>query len=235
MPALGHNAIYGELPAISSAALSCPGLNILSYLSLWYLVIVSPHGTGVLLAPFFPCDNQNWLLLVGVQQLQFKMFDREKTFCSLRAKEWPSTSAWMHVLDAVFLPSPQQFPTSQSKGLKEEGGSPVNVVLTLTIISVSAASDNSKGYCCRGISLPSFVMDLLFRLPRETLSSLCLPQSLSHITTRNCFMENRQYPSCAGGLGVFVWVSAFIWGKEKENRKLSQNFAGFTSVTSPGK
>lgn len=48
-------------------------------------------------------------------------------------------------------------------------------------------------------------------------------------------MENRQDPSCAGGLGVFVWVSAFRWGKEKENRKLSQNFAGFTSVTSPGK
>lgn len=41
-------------------------------------------------------------------------------------------------------------------------------------------------------------------------------------------MENGQDPCCAGGLGVFIWVSAFRWGKE--NRKLSQNFAGFTIV-----
>lgn len=106
----------------------------------------------------------------------------------------------------------------------------MNVMLTLTIIPVSAASDSSKGYCCRGISLPSFGMDLLFRLPREILSFLCLPLSLSRITTRDSFMENRQDPYCAGGLSVFVWVSAFRWGKEKENRNLSQNFSGFTTV-----
>lgn len=43
-------------------------------------------------------------------------------------------------------------------------------------------------------------------------------------------MENRQDPYCAGGLGIFVWVSAFRWGKEKNNRMLSQNFAGFKTV-----
>lgn len=50
MTVLGHNAIYGE---ISSADLSCPGLNILSYMSLWHLEIVSLHGPGVLLALLF--------------------------------------------------------------------------------------------------------------------------------------------------------------------------------------
>lgn len=54
MTVLGHNAIYGELPAISSADLSCPGLNILSYVSLWLLEIVSLHGPGVLLELLFP-------------------------------------------------------------------------------------------------------------------------------------------------------------------------------------
>lgn len=44
-------------------------------------------------------------------------------------------------------------------------------------------------------------------------------------------MGNRQHPCCAGGLGVFVWVSAFGWEKEKENRKLSQNYTRFTSIT----
>lgn len=40
----------------------------------------------------------------------------------------------------------------------------MNAMLTLTvIIPVSAASDNRKGYRRRGIGLPSFVMDLLFR------------------------------------------------------------------------
>lgn len=107
----------------------------------------------------------------------------------------------------------------------------MNVMLTVAIIPVSAASDNRKGYCHRGIALPSFVMDLLFWLARELLSSLCLPLSLSPITTRDCFMGNRQDLSCAGGLRGFVWGSAFGWGKEKENRKLSQNFTRFTSIT----
>ena len=100
----------------------------------------------------------------------------------------------------------------------------MNVMLPVTITPVSAADDNRKGDCHRGIALPLFVMDLLFWLPRELLSFLCLPSSLSHITTRDCFMENRQDPCCAGGLDGFVWVSAFGWGKAEENRKLSQNY-----------
>lgn len=50
------------------------------------------------------------------------------------------------------------------------------------------------------------------------------------MTTRDCFKGNRQDPCCAGGLVVFVGVSAFGWGKEKKNRKLSQNYVRFTSI-----
>lgn len=133
----------------------------------------------------------------------------------------------MHLLDTV-LPPTLAYKTKQGA---DKRGSPVNVMLTLTIILLSVASDKRKGYCHKEIALPSFVMDLLFWLPRELLSSHCLPSSLSHITTEDCFMGNRQDSYYAGELDGIVWVFAFGWEKEKENRKLSQNSTRFTSIT----
>lgn len=93
----------------------------------------------------------------------------------------------------------------------------MNVMLTLIIIPVSAASDNRKCYCHRGIAFSSFVMDLLLWLPRQLLSSLCLPLSLSHTTTTGaCFMGNGPDPCCAGELGGFVWVFAFGGGRRRK-------------------
>lgn len=44
-------------------------------------------------------------------------------------------------------------------------------------------------------------------------------------------MGNRQDSYYAEELDGIVWVFAFGWEKEKENRKLSQNRTRFTSIT----
>lgn len=100
----------------------------------------------------------------------------------------------MHLLHAV-LPFHQHFLKNQSTGLIKEGGSPETVMLALTVIPVTTASDNKKGYFHSRIALSLFVMDFIlffFWLSEELLSSFCLSSSLSHIIIRDCCMGNRE-------------------------------------------
>lgn len=59
-------------------------------------------------------------------------------------------------------------------------------MLALTVIPVTTASDNKKGYFHGGIALSLFVMDYFFWLSKELLSSFCLSSSLSHIIIKDC-------------------------------------------------
>lgn len=62
----------------------------------------------------------------------------------------------MHVLDAVLLPFPPSLPTSQSKGLIEEGGRPVKVMVSLTIIPVSQLVITAKVIAAGEFLCPRF-------------------------------------------------------------------------------
>lgn len=112
----------------------------------------------------------------------------------------------------------------------------MTVMLALTIIPVTTASDNKKGYFHGGIALPLFVIDLFFlAIKRTTLFFLLFIfilisyyyQGLLYGKQGRLVVLRLQDYLCAGSLCVLLWVAAFGQKKDKGNGKHSQKCIRF--------
>lgn len=111
----------------------------------------------------------------------------------------------------------------------------MTVMLALTVIPVTTASDNKKGYFHGGIALSLFVMDYFFlAIKRTTLFLLFIFILISYYYQGLLYGKQGRLVAlrlqdylCAGSLCVLLWVAAFERNKDKRNGKHSQNCTRF--------